>query len=229
MEFGDFTFTPVHGLMHRGFVRDWLTDELIAAHKPFIKAIRSIALSPFAILFGASIILILVYLLAFGIEQILLRVNLLRENPYAKVPLVHAVNSDFYDPSMHDIDEQDGHDRNNKDIYFGNSSTSMAHKRGNTDEEANENANENEKGGNAVTGADNYKTALSLEAGIIDVDLELEKLEENLAKKKNRGQIKSPKMKSPKIGSPKRTDHHNYKKDGEKTNVPESEEHFTHN
>ena len=38
-------------------------------------------------------IVVLVYLLA--VEWILLRVNLYRENRYAKVPLVHAKNSDF--------------------------------------------------------------------------------------------------------------------------------------
>ena len=114
--------TPVFGLMYRGFVRDWATDALIEAHKPFIKAIRSIALSPFAILLVASLLLVLVYLIAFAVEWILLRVNLYRENPYAKVPLVHAKDSEFYNPSMHDIDEHTGHDRKNKDVYFGNSS-----------------------------------------------------------------------------------------------------------
>ena len=60
-----------------------------------------------------------------SVEWILLRVKLYRENPYAKVPLVHAKNSDFCDPSNHDIDGNSGQYDNDQITYFGNSCSAM--------------------------------------------------------------------------------------------------------
>ena len=80
--------TPIHGLMYRGFIRLKLNDEMRDGHAPFIIAGRSICLSPFTIILAALIILLIAHLFIFIIEYILMKYNLYRQNPYAKVPLI---------------------------------------------------------------------------------------------------------------------------------------------
>jgi len=94
--------TPILGVFYREFVRDWLNDQLLDGHKPFIKAIRNIAMSPFVIMLVAIAILMTVYLCIFLLEWLLLRIDFYRENPFAKVPLV-TTTYDEYDPEEHEI------------------------------------------------------------------------------------------------------------------------------
>ncbi|ETO26453.1 hypothetical protein RFI_10687 [Reticulomyxa filosa] len=91
---------PIFGVMYRHFVRSWLDDALWDAHVPFIIAVRAICLSPFYILVIAVGGLICGYLVAFMIEWVLSSVDLLRENPYAPVPLVYSRHP--YDKSRHE-------------------------------------------------------------------------------------------------------------------------------
>ena len=152
--------TPVHGIMYRGFVRDWLTDELIIGHKPFIKSIRSILLSPFAIIFVAILVLLLVYLLGFVIEYVLIKANLQRENPYAAVPVTYCENDDYYDGEYHNIDASLGKQYNyyNQTIWFGNSGVKtafenlgMTNSNENKDENENKSDNKNDNDGTTQT------------------------------------------------------------------------------
>merc|ERR1740129_1936087 len=97
--------TPIHGLMYRGFVRTWLNEQLLEGHAPFINAARNIALSPFFLLIVLIMVLFVAYLFAFIMEWFLMKLDLYRENPYARVPLVtcdvqydkdlHETRSDF--------------------------------------------------------------------------------------------------------------------------------------
>ena len=82
--------TPIHGLMYRGFVRSSINIQLEEGHRPFILALRNIALSPFYISVILLGILFIAYLFAFIMEWFLMKLDLYRENPYAKVPLVTA-------------------------------------------------------------------------------------------------------------------------------------------
>merc|ERR1712228_907431 len=92
--------TPVHGLMYRGFSRQAINIQLAVGHEPFILALRNIALSPFFLAIILIGILFIAYLFAFIMEWFLMKLDLYRENPYAKVPLVTA--SCDYDVSMHE-------------------------------------------------------------------------------------------------------------------------------
>jgi len=92
--------TPIHGLMFRGFSRTWINAQLAEGHLPFINAIRNICLSPFYIAIVLIGILFLAYLFAFIMEWFLMKLDLYRENPYAKVPLVTATCA--YDVSEHE-------------------------------------------------------------------------------------------------------------------------------
>ena len=139
--------TPVHGIMYRGFVRDWLTDELISGHAPFIKSIRSISLSAFAIIFVAVLVLLLIYLLGFIIEYMLIKANLERENPYAAVPLVYCENDQYYNDEYHNIDASLGkrYTYDNETIWFGNSGVkTVIENFARTNINANENETRNE-------------------------------------------------------------------------------------
>merc|ERR1712013_38848 len=92
--------TPIHGLMYRGFVRTWLNEQLLTGHTPFINAARNIALSPFFLLIVLIAVLFVAYLFAFIMEWFLMKLDLYRENPYARVPLVTCDVE--YDTSMHE-------------------------------------------------------------------------------------------------------------------------------
>ena len=63
------SITPVHGIMYRGWVRDWINDQLWDEHVIFIRAIRNICLSPFYILIVAISALFCAYVFVFGIEM----------------------------------------------------------------------------------------------------------------------------------------------------------------
>merc|ERR1712207_70719 len=111
-DYGDGTFTeqcpqitPIHGLMYRGFVRTWLNEQLLEGHAPFINAGRNIALSPFFLLIVLIGILFVAYLFAFIMEWFLMKLDLYRENPYARVPLVTCDVE--YDTSMHETATED--------------------------------------------------------------------------------------------------------------------------
>jgi hypothetical protein len=86
------SITPIHGIMYRGWVREWLADDLFTAHLPFINAVRNICLSPFFIAAVAIVGLACVYVAIFMIEWFLLMVDLYRENPYGKIPIVFPKN-----------------------------------------------------------------------------------------------------------------------------------------
>eukprot|EP00483_Globobulimina_turgida_P010726 UN10747 len=101
--------------MYRGFVRSWINNQLLKAHKPFILAIRNIALSPFFILFGAILGLIVVYVLGFIVEWLLIRFNLFRENMYSKVTLI-STKWEEYDPELHYVTST-GVDTSDDDNY----------------------------------------------------------------------------------------------------------------
>merc|ERR1711971_931075 len=92
--------TPIHGLMYRGFVRTWLNEQLLEGHAPFINAARNIALSPFFLLIVLIMVLFVAYLFAFIMEWFLMKLDLYRENPYARVPLVTCDVE--YDTTMHE-------------------------------------------------------------------------------------------------------------------------------
>merc|ERR1711971_40764 len=97
--------TPIHGLMYRGFVRTWLNEQLLEGHAPFINAARNIALSPFFLLIVLIMVLFVAYLFAFIMEWFLMKLDLYRENPYARVPLVTCDVE--YDTSMHETATED--------------------------------------------------------------------------------------------------------------------------
>eukprot|EP01083_Nonionella_stella_P179915 640099_1 len=106
--------TPIHGFMYRGFVRTWLNEQLIEGHRPFILALRNIALSPFFIAIGLIGVLFMAYLFAFITEWFLMKLDLYRENPYARVPLVTTSYED-YDVTEHEWQQPDGDERT--DVY----------------------------------------------------------------------------------------------------------------
>merc|ERR1712168_1461877 len=87
--------------MHRGFVGTWLEDQLAEGHEPFIYAARNIALSPFYMLMAMIAILCIAYLFAMIMEFFLMKLDLYRENPYARVPLV-VTDWDDYDADRHE-------------------------------------------------------------------------------------------------------------------------------
>merc|ERR1712176_1667628 len=87
--------------MYRGFVRTWLNEQLLEGHAPFINADRNIALSPFFLMIVLIGILFIAYLFAFIMEWFLMKLDLYRENPYARVPLV-TTNYSEYDCSLHE-------------------------------------------------------------------------------------------------------------------------------
>merc|ERR1711971_446191 len=97
--------TPIHGLMYRGFVRTWLNEQLLEGHAPFINAARNIALSPFFLLIVLIMVLFVACLFAFIMEWFLMKLDLYRENPYARVPLVTCDVE--YDTSMHETATED--------------------------------------------------------------------------------------------------------------------------
>merc|ERR1719334_1504213 len=108
------SITPVFGAMFGGFVRWRVTAQLLEAHKPFILALRNIALSPFFIILGALFALIVVYLLSFMLEWLLIRFDLLRQNRYAKVPLV-STKWEGYDRHRHYVTSPDDSDSDGDD------------------------------------------------------------------------------------------------------------------
>merc|ERR550525_1655961 len=93
-------------MMHRGFVGSWLEDQLEEAHTPFIEAVRNIALSPFFMLMGLICILFIAYLFAMIMEFFLMKLDLYRENPYARVPLV-VTDWDDYDAEAHETGDRE--------------------------------------------------------------------------------------------------------------------------
>ena len=98
--------TPIHGLMFRGFVGEWLEDQLEEAHEPFIDAVRAIALCPFYLMAVGICVLFIAYLFAMIMEFFLMKLDLYRENPYARVPLV-VTDYDDYDPEQHETGAPD--------------------------------------------------------------------------------------------------------------------------
>jgi len=113
------SITPVFGNMYIGFVRKWVNAQLLESHKPFILAVRNIALSPFFILLGGILCLIVVYLLGFMMESMLIRFDLFRENLYAKIPLI-TTKWDEYDPERHYVTSpSDSEQESESDVLSG--------------------------------------------------------------------------------------------------------------
>jgi hypothetical protein len=96
--------SPIFGIMYRGFVRTWLADALFEAHKPFIRAFRNIALSPFFILIVMVSFLLLFTVLGFFLEWLMRLVDLYRENPYSRIPLVTS-EDETYDEKLHELEQ----------------------------------------------------------------------------------------------------------------------------
>jgi len=80
--------TPIWGYFFRGFSRSYWNRQLRDAHGPYIGALRNIMLSPFVILLVLTCVYIVARLFQFIIEFVLIRADMLRENPYTKIPLV---------------------------------------------------------------------------------------------------------------------------------------------
>eukprot|EP00298_Acanthocystis_sp_HF-20_P015057 c21011_g2_i1.p1 GENE.c21011_g2_i1~~c21011_g2_i1.p1 ORF type:complete len:1563 (-),score=640.26 c21011_g2_i1:13-4701(-) len=80
------SISPIVANMTRIYDRSIWTKDLEDAHVPFISALRNIVLSPFYIMLGAVAILVLVYCFLALLEYLMVKVNLLRENTYARVP-----------------------------------------------------------------------------------------------------------------------------------------------
>eukprot|EP00494_Astrolonche_serrata_P024049 UN24307 len=82
--------TPVFGYMFRGFSRAEWNKQLEDGHEPFLFAARNIALAPFYILLILVIVYIIGYFLAVIAQWVLIRADLLRENPYIWVHLIET-------------------------------------------------------------------------------------------------------------------------------------------
>ncbi|GAB5373370.1 hypothetical protein AAMO2058_001745300 [Amorphochlora amoebiformis] len=79
---------PILGRMMRIWDRGEWSDVLRDAHRPYITAIRSIALSPFVIIIGASMLYTGIMVLIFILEWIFTSAGLIRTRRVVEVPVV---------------------------------------------------------------------------------------------------------------------------------------------
>jgi len=84
---------PVSAYAMRLYDRDSWTTALREAHRPFIDAMRNIALSPFYLVTVALVVLVVVLLFLGLLEWFMVKVDLIRENTFALVPCVIADRS----------------------------------------------------------------------------------------------------------------------------------------
>jgi len=97
---------------------------LAEGHEPFIYAARNIALSPFYMLMAMIAILFIAYLFAMIMEFFLMKLDLYRENPYARVPLVITDDQD-YDPSLHETVPGGDHNLESRSSFYGMATAGM--------------------------------------------------------------------------------------------------------
>eukprot|EP00301_Raphidiophrys_heterophryoidea_P023575 c7412_g1_i1.p1 GENE.c7412_g1_i1~~c7412_g1_i1.p1 ORF type:complete len:1722 (-),score=389.05 c7412_g1_i1:1239-6404(-) len=111
---------PVSTVMMRIFDRDNWTATLKEAHRPFINAMRNIALSPFYILTVALVVLVVVLLFLSLLEWCMVKVDLVRANAFVRVPCIIADRKQVrvsklqtqgkLDGTLKDNDDDDGDD-----------------------------------------------------------------------------------------------------------------------
>merc|ERR1740124_1129410 len=76
--------------MYRGFARSLLTEKLQKEYTMFIESFRAVCLAPFTIILALACIYLVVKIIQLFAGFILVRADFLRENPFAKVPLVEC-------------------------------------------------------------------------------------------------------------------------------------------